>query len=160
MKSILPLLLCLCLLGACVMDPPPCPMPDEQWVAVGFYRSGVSATGYHFPIDTLFSSIYAVGSSAELAQRRIENFIMLPVPHAGGRVDYVFRQENRQDTLSLFYVNHPMLDANECGLLMKISQIDILQEGTSIKADSIKAVSYFSYVDLKPVSATLAVFVP
>ena len=135
-------------------------MPDEQWVAVGFYRSGDSVTRFTFPIDTLFSSVYPVGSGAELAQRRIENFIMLPVPHAGGRVNYVFRQGDRQDTLSLFYTNSPALDANECGLLMKISQLDILQDGTSIKADSIKAVNYFYYADLKPISATLAIFVP
>ena len=160
MKNILLVLFCLFILSACEHTPPPCPWPDEQWVVVGFFRSGEPVSQWNEPIDTVFTSVYPVGARAELAGRRIANSYLLPIPHAGGRVDYVFQQNNRQDTLSLFFTTGAELYPKDCGLLMKAREVEILQESTTLKADSITFRSFFYYDDPKVISKNVVVFVP
>ncbi len=160
MKSTIVTIASLLLISACVSEPPPCPGPEEKWIAVGFYRSGASINRWELPIDTMFSSVYPLGSSTELAQRRINNFFLLPIPHAGGRVNYVFQQNDRQDTLSLFFTTSVGLYADDCGLLMHIRQAEVLQETTTLEADSINIGYYFTYDDPKAIATSLGVFVP
>lgn len=149
------------LLGSCRPDPPPCPLPYEKWVAVGFYRSAEpdpSQSGS--PIDTSFTSVYPLGNNAELAQRRLNNSFMLPIPHAGGRVDYVFRQDEKQGVLSLFFTTSTSIDADECGVFTKVNTIDVLAENTTLGAEHIQKQIYLYYDNERAIVGDLAVFVP
>lgn len=148
------------LLGACVGEPPPCPGPEEKWIAVGFFSSSENFNRWDLPIDTSFSSVYPIGTNAELAGRRIENYFLLPIPHAGGQVSYVFQQHDLIDTLSLFITTSVSLSADDCGLLMNALEVEVLQERTTMKADIIQVSDYFPYDDPKTISSSLAVFVP
>lgn len=159
-KSWLLVLLPLCLLG-CGYGDVPCPVPEEQWLAVGFYRSGTTISWRNeLPLDTLFTSVYPVGSNAELRHRRIENFLMLPLPVKGGPVAYVFRQGDRLDTLSLDLISTTRIDATECGVLVQLDSVMLVQRETTLRADSILFGPYFPYYGSKAAHSNLAIFVP
>jgi hypothetical protein len=145
----------------CIGREEPCPTAEEPWIALGFYRSGTVPNRWAAaPIDTSFLSVYALGTRAELSQRRIENFFMLPLPLAGGTVSYVFVQADRQDTITLQSSSKTVLLPHECGLLLKPDQVRLLPAGTSLRADSVVFGFYFPYDDPKYYSSSLAVFVP
>ncbi|EMR01404.1 hypothetical protein [Cesiribacter andamanensis] len=92
--------------------------------------------------------------------RRYENLFLLPMPLQGGQVSYVFRQHNRQDTLSIRFRTEAILQPHECGLLLKPRDVAIDMAGTSLQADSMVVVPRFTFYILAHDTPTLAVFVP
>lgn len=122
-----------------------CDPQEPLYVALGFHvqAGGVSET----VADTSFTSIYAMGTRAELRGRRINNHFYLPVPANGGEVQYVFEQGSHQEIIALEFKLQAYFRDTQCTPLLRIQAVKLVPERTSIPENkfSIRINQYHPY---------------